>query len=288
MLVIDDAYRRAARMLSPDISRTYAAHLASREATPDEPDDFEDAIVEARVSVAALGLVMELQAYFDAEADKLAKAWLAKYASQIKGLTDDRKEAYRQIVEMSREPQDVGLIKPEAQFEPTKVLEKGNEAEIPTYKHHLLCAENGAYPAKLNAWEIAIVEAESKRKRFSFWYRNPQYPGQSSLGIAYLDADQYKVVRPDFIFFSTLENGNVVADIVDPHGLHLADALSKLRGLALYAQTHAEAYRRVESVVEAKGKLRVLDLTREDVRKAIAGAKEASGLFVGSLASDYE
>jgi type III restriction enzyme len=238
MLVIDDAYRRAARMLSPDISRTYAAHLASQRATPDEPDEFEEAIVEARVSVAALGLVMELPAYFDSEADTLAKAWLAKYADQIRTLTDDRKEVYRQIVEMSSEPQDVGLIKPEAQFEPTKTLEKGNETEIPTHKHHLLCDEDGKYPAVLNTWEAAIVETESKRKGFSFWYRNPQYPGQSSLGIAYLDAEQYKIVRPDFIFLSTLDDGKIVADIVDPHGLHLADALSKLRGLALYAQTH--------------------------------------------------
>jgi len=287
MLVIDDAYRRAARMLSPDISRTYAAHLASRGATPDEPDEFEEAIVEARVSVAALGLVMELQAYFDSEADTLAKAWLAKYADQIKTLTDDRKDAYRQIVEMSSEPQDVGLIKPEAQFEPTKVLEKGNETEIPTHKHHLLCDEDGKYPAALNAWEAAIVETESKRKGFSFWYRNPQYSGQSSLGIAYLDAEQYKIVRPDFIFLSTLDNGMVVADIVDPHGLHLADALSKLRGLALYAQTHAGAYRRIESVAETKGKLRVLDLTREDVREAISSAQNAASLFGTHLATDY-
>jgi len=43
--------------------------------TPDEPEAFEEAIVESRVSIAALGLVTEVQAYFDAEADKLAKAW---------------------------------------------------------------------------------------------------------------------------------------------------------------------------------------------------------------------
>jgi type III restriction enzyme len=287
MAVIDDAYRRAARMLSPDISRTYAEHLASKEATPDEPDDFEEAIVEGRVSIAALGLVMEIQAYFDAEADKLAKAWLGKYAGQIKKLSDDRQEAYRQIVEMSREPQDVGLVKPEGQFEPTTVLEKGTESEISTYKNHLLCDEDGKYPVALNAWETAIVETESKRAGFSFWYRNPQYPGQSSLGIAYLDAEQYKIIRPDFIFFSTLEDGKVVADIVDPHGLHLADALSKLKGLALYAQTHAGAYRRIESIAEIKGKLRVLDLKSEEVREAISSAQNAASLFGTHFAADY-
>jgi len=288
MAVIEDAYRRAARIFSPDISRTYADYLAYKVATPDEPDEFEEAVVEARVAIAALGLVMEVQAYFDAEGDKLAKAWLAKYGNEIKKLTDDRKEAYRQIVEMSTEPQDVDLVKPEAKFEPTTVIENNKETEVPTYKNHLLCDQNGNYPANLNEWEIAVVEAESKRKGFSFWYRNPQQPGQSSLGIAYLDSNQYKIVRPDFVFFSTLEDAGVVADVVDPHGLHFADALPKLQGLALYATEHAMAYRRIESVAEVKGKLRVLDLTREDVRKAIASAKDAANLFVGNLASDYK
>jgi type III restriction enzyme len=288
MAVIEDAYRRAARIFSPDISRTYTDFLAYKEATPDEPDEFEEAIVEARVSIAALGLVTEVQAYFDTEADKLAKAWIAKYRNEIKKLTDDRKEAYRQIVEMSTEPQDVDLVKLEAKFEPTKAHENGKETELTTYKDHLLCDESGNYPAELKtSWEIAVVEAESKRKGFSFWYRNPQQPGQSSLGIAYLDGDQYKILRPDFIFFATLADGRVIADIVDPHGTYLADALPKLQGLALYAETHAKAYRRIESVAKVKDKLRVLDLTREEVRKAVAEAKDAKTLYEGPFASDY-
>ena len=79
----------------------------------------------------------------------------------------------------------------------------------------------------------------------------------------------------------------MVVDLVDPHGLHLADALPKLQGLALYAEKHAKAYRRIESVAEAKGKLRVLDLTNADVRKGIAAAKDAASLFNGGLANDY-
>lgn len=79
----------------------------------------------------------------------------------------------------------------------------------------------------------------------------------------------------------------MVADLVGPHGLHLADALPKLQGLAVYAETHGSAYRRIESVAEAAGKLRVLDLTRNDVQQAIKGASSAKGLYEGPLASDY-
>jgi len=290
MAVIDDAYRRAARIFSPDISRTYTDFLAYKVASPDEADEFETALIEGRVSIAALGLMTEVQAYFDAEANMLARAWLAKYSGQIKKLTDDRKEAYRQITEMSRDPQDVDLVKPEAKFEPTEAREKGQDIKLPTYSNHLLCDENGDYPAELNDWEAEVLETESKRDGFRFWYRNPQQAGQSSLGIAYLDGDEFKIVRPDFIFFALGGDGEVVADVVDPHGLQYEDALPKLKGLALYAESHVGAFRRMESVarVKAKDKLRRLDLKSADVRSAIAAATDAKSLFAGRWASDYE
>lgn len=285
--VIDDAYRRAARIFSPDIAKTYVEHLAKQVASlEDDPEEFLEAIVEARVTVAGLGLVTEVQNYFDAEADKLAKAWLSEYTPQIKTLSDDRKESYRQIVEMSTEPQSVDLAKPESRYEATKARENDKELTLPTWKNHLLADKNGNYPAELNEWERKVVEAESKRTGFRFWYRNPQQPGQSSLGIAYLEDAQFKIVRPDFIFFAE-QDGKVVVDLVDPHGVHLADALPKLQGLAIYASNYAKAYRRIEAVAVAFGKMRGLDLTHTDIRTAILNASSAKSLFESSLAFDY-
>lgn len=289
MAVIDDAYRRAARIFSPDISRTYVEHLAGKVADrQDDPEAFLEAIVEARVTVAGLGLVGSVQAVFDAEADRLAKAWLQEFGPLIKQLGDDRREAYRLIVEMSAEPQAVALIKPAARYEATRAKEGDKSVELPIWQKHLLCDKDGRFPAELNGWEQKVVEVESKRDGFKFWYRNPQQPGQSSLGIAYLDGDDYKIVRPDFVFFAAHGDGKVLVDLVDPHGLHLADALNKLQGLALYAAAHADSYRRIVSVAEIKGVLRFLDLTREEVRAQIAVAKDAAGLFAGPLAADYE
>src|SRR5690606_19421507 len=105
MAVIDDAYRRAARVFTPDVSRTYVEHLASQVASVEEdPEGFLEAIVEARVTVAGLGLVIEVQDYFDDKANTLVKGWLQEYWPKIKCLSDDRKESYRQIIEMSEEP----------------------------------------------------------------------------------------------------------------------------------------------------------------------------------------
>lgn len=286
--VVDDAYRRAARIFSPAIAHSYVDHLASQVASrEDDPEAFLEAIVEARVTVAGLGLVVEAQAYFDTEADKLAQGWLIKYRAQIKSLSDDRRESYRQIIEMSTEPQDVGLLKPEARYEATKVDDKGQVRLIPVWDSHLLCEQAGKYPAELNDWERTVVETESVRPGFSCWYRNPQQPGQSSLGIAYVESDQYQIIRPDFLFFSD-ENGEVVVDLVDPHGLHLADALPKLKGLALYAEKHTDVYRRVESIAEVKGVLRMLDLKRQDIQQAVAAAADATSLFSSGLADDYK
>ncbi|MGB8250534.1 MAG: hypothetical protein WCF02_09480, partial [Azonexus sp.] len=92
-----------------------------------------EAIFEARVTVAGLGLVSEVQAYIDGEADKLTKAWLATYALQIKTLTDDRKESYRQIIEMSTDPQSVDLAKPESRYEATNARENEKDIAFPTW-----------------------------------------------------------------------------------------------------------------------------------------------------------
>lgn len=287
ILVIDDVYRRATRIFSPDIARTYVEHLAQKVVrADDDPEEYLDAIAEARVTVAGLGLVTEVEAYFNAEADKLAKALWIEYAPQIKALPDDRKESYRQIIEMSTEPQSLDLAKPESRYEATKAREGNKDFAFPLWENHLLCDENKKYPAELNEWERTVVETETKRTGFRFWYRNPQQPGQSSLGVAFAENEEYKVVRPDFIFFAE-QDGKIVADMVDPHSVHLADALPKLQGLASYIETHGNAYRRIESVAEALGKLRVLDLTRADVRKAIKTAASARGLYESVLANDY-
>lgn len=272
------------------IAHSYVDHLASQEANrEDDPEAFLEAIVEARVTVAGLGLVMEAQAYFDAEAEKLAKSWLSKYREQIKALSDDRRESYRQIIEMSTEPQDVGLLKPEARYEATKASENGKVRVFPVWDSHLLCDHASKYPAEMNDWERTVVETESARPGFSFWYRNPKQPGQASLGIAYEKSGQYGIVRPDFLFFAELD-GSLVIDLVDPHGLHLGDALPKLKGLALYAASHLAVFRRIDSLAKVEGneKLRVLDLKRQEVRDAIAVAQDAEELFSSGLANDYQ
>jgi hypothetical protein len=108
--VVGDAYRRTARIISPDIARTYTMERAKRK--PEATDDLDDALIEAREDVAALHLLENLQVLFDGEAKKLSDGWFAKYSVRIKKLPHDRQEAYRQITALSTEPEDVDLAQP--------------------------------------------------------------------------------------------------------------------------------------------------------------------------------
>ena len=134
---------------------------------------------------------------------------------------------------------------------------------------------------------MEVIKKESQRDGFKFWYRNPSRPTQDSLGIAYEDGEEVKIVRPDFLFFSEIPGKGVVADIVDPHGTQLSDSLPKLIGMAKYAEQHAVDYRRIEAIAEVSEKMRYLDLTSAKVREAIKTARSAKELFEGLLGKDY-
>src|SRR5208283_3059171 len=74
--VIEDAYKRAARLLSPDLARTYSEHLA---ATTEKHDDDEVALIEAHTIVAALCLVPSIKERLESEAERLSNKWLGEY-----------------------------------------------------------------------------------------------------------------------------------------------------------------------------------------------------------------
>lgn len=283
--VIDDAYRRAGRIISPDLATSYSEALAKAEG---DQDDLEAALIEARVTVAALGLVPEVKDYLEAEAESLANKWLTKYRVEIKSLSDERQEVYRQIREMSLHPLDVDLAKPASWMQPTTVREAdGTETPLPRFKRHLLCAADSMFPEDFNSWEGDVVSAELKRSGTIAWYRNPSRASQDSLGVTYEDGGDVKIVRPDFIFFAELSDGSIAADIVDPHGTQFGDSIPKLKGLAKYAATYGETFRRIDAVAKVGESFRVLDLKEETVRAAVESATSVKALYESAVANDY-
>jgi type III restriction enzyme len=286
--VIEDAYRRAARQFSPDVTKSYAERVADRLMDEQGIEDDEEALIDAHTEVAAMGLIPEVKVALEQAASSLADEWFETYREAIRHLPDERREDYRVIRGMSDVPQDVGMVRPTLRLEATVVREEGGaERTLPTFDHHLLCDTQARYPADLNRPEKQVLAAEAKREGFLAWYRNPPRASQDSLGVAYRKDGRWSVVRPDFLFFSSAPDGSVVVDIVDPHGTFLADALPKLKGLADYAEIHAAVFRRIEVVDEIDDVLRVLDLTDPVVRDAVRKAESAAGLYNGPMAKKF-
>jgi type III restriction enzyme len=283
-VVIEDAYKRAARILSPDLATSYSEHLASLR----QDDDEEERLMEAHTVVAALGLVAVIKDRLDAEAEHLTNEWLSQHKVAIKNLTDERQEAYRQIREMSAHPSEVDLARPNSWMQPTTAREpNGGEFELRRYEKHLLSDNDGLFPENFNSWEAKTVDNELKRERIVGWYRNPDRASQDSLGVTYEEGGEMKIVRPDFIFFSEQPDGTVVADIIDPHGIHFADALPKIKGLAMYAKANRDVYRKVAALAELNNGFRSLDLTNETIRTAVFAATSAKSLYESDAATDY-
>lgn len=279
---IHESYKAAARVLTGWLAGAYVAHVVPL-------DEEEMTLEEGETLVAALGHTEPVVAAIEAEADALARQWLAEHRVAIKGLTDDRQAVYDGIAGMSVDPERIFLSRPQVAQADRKVLEAdGTETVLPARELHLMAAEDGTVPVDLNVWERHVLDAESGRESFAGWYRNPARNTKESLAVAYKDgAGAWKALRPDFVFFHRMADGTVVADLVDPHGHHLADALPKLRGLADFAEQHGGGFRRIESVALTDGEYKVLDLTSSAVREAVRGAADAKALYLSDHAAGY-
>lgn len=279
---IEDYYRTATRVLSPALCASYVDHLVG-------PDGDEDELLEAHITVASLGRVPDIAQAVEAEADALARDWLTQTRIARKGLRDERQAEYDGLESMSTTPEPTSLTTPKNGQTDTKVRHAdGSEEDLPTREMHLLASADGTVPITLNEWERKVLDSEAAQPGFQGWYRNPERAVKESLAVAYKDeVGDWKSLRPDFIFFGTKHDGGVAVDLVDPHGHHLSDALPKLRGLADFAERFANDFRRIESVAETGGVLRVLDISKPRVREAIRDAQSAKALYESELASDY-
>ncbi|GHH68771.1 hypothetical protein GCM10018793_00080 [Streptomyces sulfonofaciens] len=276
---VDSDFKVAQRLLSPDLARKYADHIAVE-------DDDDDGLFDAHVKVAALAQVNGVQEAVDREADALATKWLSQFRVAIKGLTDERKAVYDDIVAMSVEPQRTGVARPKVRSEET---EYSDGSKVVTKPGHLMADENGDFPiSSLNQWETKVLESEMGQPGFLAWYRNPGRASEDSLAIAYKDGKgDWRRMCPDFIFFHG-DLSDVKVSIVDPHGFHLRDALPKLVGLVDFTEEYGAEFHRIEAVAETKDKrLRVLDLKSSSVREAIKGASDAEQLYLSAAATDY-
>jgi type III restriction enzyme len=100
-------------------------------------------------------------------------------------------------------------------------------------------------------------------------------------------ATKSRLFAPISSFFAQRQDGSIVADSVDPHGIQFGDALPRLKGLARYAEENPGIYRRIEVVARVGSKFRAIDLTEASERAAVLAAKTVREVYERDVAIDY-
>lgn len=281
---IRSAFEDAKKAFGADIAQSYVNHLAG----DDEEDD--DGLREAYVRASALAMIKEIREKVDKEATELVDSWFAQHRSAINSLSDVRRQDYEDIRAMTTDPQRGELGQPRSRMEDYKVLEDDDQvAFAPLVAKHLMSDESGMFPmSSLNTWEQKVVNAELAKAGAAGWYRNPPRPAVDALGVAYRDGQgNWRTMHPDFVFFHEV-GGEVKASIVDPHGTHLDDAVTKLKALAEFAQKYGDEFHRIEALAQVGSTMKVLDMTKPAVRESILHeVKTALEFYESDVASEY-
>ena len=234
-----------------------------------------DALRQARLDVLALLAVeRHLKDDLDHQAYKLIKQWEQDYDDEIEKLSDREYKDLKVLLAPEGEPQPVESSRV------AKRISRRREKSEQSWDKHLYVEEDGQYFAKLNGWEKHILSEELEREDVVAWFRNKLGVDRWRLAVPYSKGGDTHLMYPDMIVFRQSDDG-LVADILDPHGLHLADAVAKAHGLAVYAKDHkGPPLGRVEAIAKVaikqrsgvvKKRMRRLDLSDPDNQNAVMG-----------------
>lgn len=266
---IDAEFRAANRGLRDRLATTYWAWLMRRGDT-EAPNDSD----ECKILVAALASSVPLVQAVEQAAADLVRTWLSDHGIAISNLTAAERARYASVRAQAAESEEVGLALP-------AIVMAAVEPPVQWWPSHIYGIQGEGFPARLNAWEQAVLEKEMNRATFRGWYRNPT-GGDRSLRVPYRDGDWDKAFYPDFVVVHETATG-LRPSLLDPHDYGRADALPKWRGLAKYAEKHGDLFQRIDAVIMTVDQRLVrLDLLDPEIRRRVLlleGHPELVALF---------
>lgn len=192
-----------------------------------------------------------------------------KYRVAVANRSDACKKKYREIMA------DSAVVSEQLFAIPENISVREDPDGI-EYENHLLAApDTGIAKIKLNGWEEALIEEESKRADFVCWLRNPSR-ATWALCLPYDIGGEKKSFYPDFLIVRSDPAVDYVVDILEPHGNQYADNLPKAKALAEYAKAEERLGRiqLIHKTTDAGGTSRFirLDLTDIAVRDKVLRA----------------
>ena len=212
--------------------------------------------------------------------------FVKKYRLKIVSRSDACKKKYHDILA------DSDIVSEQIFAIPENIVIR-EDADGKEYDNHLLAAEKtGIAKIKLNGWEAALIEEESKQPDFVCWLRNPSR-GSWALCLPYEKGGEKKAFYPDFLIVRKDDALEYVVDILEPHGDQYADNLPKAKALAKYAKKEDRMGRiqLIHKATDITGRQRFvrLDLTDPDVREKVLLANtddELTNIFAGIKPED--
>lgn len=259
---IANAKRRAEVKLSPTITNAFFRQEIAEGKDP----------LDINVEIAAAAAVPEIVDAVKKGARTKLESLTEEYDPVIASYPSSVRNQFASGMSRHGIPHTVFLDKP--------IADKQDAATGKKYPKHVV-NDPVTHMAWFNLYESedSVVMHELKNSDVVCWYRNPvgKSTGQS-LRIAYRLGDDRKTLHPDFIFFEMVK-GELLPSVVDPHGLHLADTLPKLRGIAKYVEDFGETFARYWFVSDYKKQAMYLDMKDPEVRNLIASAEDAYECF---------
>ena len=200
-----------------------------------------------------------------------------KYRRYVVNKSDKEQEKYNQIIKAgTTEVSELSFRLPNV-----LICEKSGDT---FYSDHLYVDEDGKFEAKLNEWEISVLNEERRNKNFVTWYRNLK--GSSGLGIAYQMDGKWRMFYPDFLIIRRDDVTQYVIDILEPHSADFADNLPKAKALANYA-AEVPSIGRVELIRQMKDsagrrcfvRLNLADIRVREKLKNVQSLEALTSLF---------
>ena len=218
-------------------------------------------IKQIKIEIAVLLSDATILESIENQADLIVSRWRNIYNDKICNLPEGRIATYDEIMQTARNPAEVHLYHP--------INIRWNQPEDKReWKKHLYVDTNNLFFDSFNDLETEILEIEIEHS--IGWLRNPVRK-KWSLSIPYKrKGGQYKSLYPDFLFFRRdKDNNQIIIDILDPHGHHLDDALTKAQGMAQYAEQHGHHFGRIQAISKIKGDIQRLDLQDKRTRERL-------------------
>ncbi len=223
--------------------------------------------------------VDKLHLYAKDKFNELSDAYRLRFAQLV---ADKYRKQYDAIISNGNEVSTHSFRLPE-QIRP--IVDKDGEKY---YNHFFVNEETGYAKIKLDTWEKAVIDEETKRDDFISWIRNPSRGW--GLCLKRLENGVVRGFYPDFIIIRHVAGIGYVIDLLEPHRPDLTDNLSKAKALADYMQKQASApigrlqlIREGKDNVTGKKRMKRLDLAKSAVRAKvmqIQTTQELDNLFL--------